>query len=207
MTKQELLAAIESEKADSQKRVAALHSALEEMESAAAKAQSVQEKRSGIILKRAKRQAAVDYFDQHMRPHHDRTMQEIGNQITDWRKRFTEALNQLVAMAAEYAEIEKAYDNAMIALYQDAALCVEADGSLGAGWDETDFKKQVGEISAPAQIIKSFERLDKKALDFAGVKSALNRYPSTSHLWLLAAHSTENQKRLQAIFEGLEIWE
>ena len=205
MTEQQIQSEIHKIANESRDKIAKLQAALDGIKQAENKAQAEAEAVAGITLKRAKRQAAVAHFDQHMRPSHEAAMQQVGERLTDWRSRFSESFNQFLAVAGEYSQIEAFFDQAMTELHEDAALCIEADAGLGAGWDSAEFYRQIEAISQPANFSKPLDGLNKRAIDLTGVKSALNRHPSVSHLWTLAANSAANQKRIQRIFDGLAI--
>lgn len=205
MTEQQIQAEIHKIANESRDKIAKLQAALGAIDQAKAAAQAEAEAITGIALKRAKRQAAVAHFDQYMRPSHEAAMQQVGTRLEDWRKRFSESFNQFLAVAGEYSQIEAFFDQSMTELYEDAALCIEADAALGAGWDSAEFYRQIEAISQPAHFGKPLDGLNKKAIELASIKSSLNRHPSISHQWTIAANSAANQQRIQRIFDGLAI--
>jgi hypothetical protein len=159
---------------------------------------------TGIALRRAKRAAAVDHFEQHMRPNHEAAMTEISHRLTDWRERFSQAFNHFLSVGAEYPQLEQSYDAAMRHLYADAVIGIEKDKDLiGAGWNMTDLYEVIGAISNLAGFAKPLEGLNRKAVEFAGLKIGLDLYKMQS--WAYVWNDTGNQQRLQAIFDGLEI--
>jgi hypothetical protein len=204
MTEQQIEAEIHKTSNELRDKIAKLEAAKARIKSAEAEATAEAERLTGIALRRAKRQAAVDHFDTNMRPQHEQAMQEISHQLTDWRERFSQALNHFLATAQEYTQIERDYDQAMRALYADVALCAEKDKDLiGAGWNMSDLHEVIGAVSNMAGFTKPLEGLPKKAVEFAGLKPGLDAY--RQQMWASAWSDSANSQRLQAIFDNLTI--
>jgi hypothetical protein len=204
MTEQQIEAEIHKTSNELRDKIAKLEAAKARIKSAEAEATAEAERLTGITLRRAKRAAAVDHFNANMRPSHEQAMTEISHQLTDWRERFSQAFNHFLAVAAEYPQIERDYDQGMRALYADAVIGVEKDKDLiGAGWNMTDLYEVIGAISNLAGFAKPLEGLNRKAVEFAGLKIGLDLYKMQS--WAYVWNDTGNQQRLQAIFDGLEI--
>jgi hypothetical protein len=139
-----------------------------------------------------------------MRPNHEAAMTEIGDRLIDWRERFSQAFNRFLAVAAEYPQIERDYDQAMRRLYADAVIGIEKDKDLiGAGWNMSDLYEVIGAISNLAGFAKPLEGLPRKAVEFAGLKVGLDAY--RQQMWAQAWSDSANAQRLQAIFDNLEI--
>jgi hypothetical protein len=204
MTRQEIEARLHESRNKHRAEEAELLALLDDQIATEERAKATVERMTGIALRRAKRAAAVDHFEQHMRPQHEQAMQKISHQLTDWRERFSQALNHFLSVAAEYPQIERDYDQAMRALYADVALCAEKDKDLiGAGWDMGDLYDQINAISNLAGFTKPLEGLPRKAVEFAGLKVGLDAY--RQQMWASAWSDSANAQRLQVIFDGLEI--
>jgi hypothetical protein len=204
MTKQEIEARLHESRNKHRAEEAELLALLDDLNTTEQKAQAVHERMTGIALRRAKRQAAVDHFNANMRPNHEATMSEISHQLTDWRERFSQAFNHFLSVGAEYPQLEQSYDAAMRHLYADAVIGIEKDKDLiGAGWNMTDLYEVIGAISNLAGFAKPLEGLNRKAVEFAGLKIGLDSYKMQS--WAYVWNDTGNQQRLQTIFDGLEI--
>ena len=203
MTEHEIQTEIDKIANETSDKIAKLQAAKAKIKSAEAEALAEAERLTGKAHRRAKRQAAVDHFNQQMRPNHEQTMQVLGARLQDWRAQFIESFNQFLSVAAEYGRIEQEYDHAVTALYQDCCLPLESDKDLGAGWDMEDYYRQIDQISGLAHFGKPLDGLPQKALAVGGVKSGFDRL--TMQRWIGSTSSTANQERLQAILDGLEI--